>query len=494
MVIKNKLNPGPNEKELLSVINLIKLGQFTQAQDEAEKLLKQYSNSFKILNLLGLCLINQNQINKGINCYKSAIQIKPDFAEAHNNLGIAYKNIGMINEAIESYHSAIKLKSNFAEAYNNLGLIMMDQNKIIKAKNNFRTALKLKPKLAFAHRYLSIITKYSHNDPHIREMEKIMSNTKTNDNQKMHVAFGLGKAYEDTQNYENAFKYFKLANQLRRRSLKYNIKNDVVFFKNLKKSFSKELFSKFKNSGNSNKTPIFIVGMFRSGTTLIEQILASHSKVYGGGESKVLFQAIINFLKFDFKSSFAKNLNDCAPLIFENIGKLYISVAKKFQPNFEHITDKQPLNFKWLGFIKLALPNAKIIHCVRNPIDNCLSIYKNYFDFDDNPYAYDLDELAQHYNLYTDLMKFWHSMLPGFIYDISYEKLIKNQKDQTKKLLDYCNLNWEENCMNFFKNKRNVNTASVMQVRKPLYKDSINSWKNYEKHLSILIDKLNTTN
>ena len=263
MVIKNKLNPGPNEKELLSVINLIKLGQFTQAQDEAEKLLKQYSNSFKILNLLGLCLINQNQINKGINCYKSAIQIKPDFAEAHNNLGIAYKNIGMINEAIESYHSAIKLKSNFAEAYNNLGLIMMDQNKIIEAKSNFRTALKLKPNLAFAHRHLSIITKYSRNDPHIRVMEKIMSNTKTNDNQKMHVAFGLGKAYEDTQNYENAFKYFKLANQLKRKSLKYNIKNDVVFFKNLKKSFSKELFSKFKNSGNSNKTPIFIVGMLK---------------------------------------------------------------------------------------------------------------------------------------------------------------------------------------------------------------------------------------
>jgi len=123
-----------------------------------------------------------------------------------------------------------------------------------------------------------------------------------------------------------------------------------------------------------------------------------------------------------------------------------------------------------------------------------LSIYKNYFDFDDNPYAYDLAELAEHYNLYTDLMKFWHSMLPGFIYDVSYEKLIKNQKDQTKKLLNYCNLNWEENCMNFFENKRNVNTASVMQVRKPLYKDSINSWKNYEKNLSILIDKLNKTN
>ena len=494
MLTKNKLNSKPNEIELLKVINLIKLGQFTRAQDRAEKLLKQYSNSFEILNLLGLCLVNQNQIERGINYYKSAIEIKHDFVEAYNNLGIAYKNIGKVNEAIESYHKAIMFKPNFAEAYNNLGLIMMDQNNIVEAKSNFRNALKFKPDLAFAHRHLSIITKYSHNNPHISEMEKILSNTKTNDNQKMHIAFGLGKAFEDTKNYESAFKYFKLANLLRRKSLKYNIKNDVIFFKNLKKGFNKKLFTKFKNTGNPNKTPIFIVGMFRSGTTLIEQILSSHSKVYGGGESKVLFQAISNFLKFDLKSSLLKNLNDYKPSIFENIGKLYISVAKKFQPNFEHITDKQPLNFRWIGFIKLALPNAKIIHCIRNPIDNCLSIYKNYFDFDDNPYAYDLAELAQHYNLYTDLMRFWHSILPGFIYDVSYEELIKNQKDQTKKLLNYCNLNWEENCMNFFENKRNVNTASVMQVRKPLYKDSINSWKNYEKNLSILIDKLNKTN
>ena len=492
MVIKNKLNPGPNEKELLSVINLIKLGQFTQAQDEAEKLLKQYSNSFKILNLLGLCLINQNQINKGINCYKSAIQIKPDFAEAHNNLGIAYKNIGMINEAIESYHSAIKLKSNFAEAYNNLGLIMMDQNKIIEAKSNFRTALKLKPNLAFAHRHLSIITKYSHNDPHIRVMEKIMSNTKTNDNQKMHVAFGLGKAYEDTRNYENAFKYFKLANQLRRRSLKYNIKNDVVFFKNLKKSFSKELFSKFKNSGNSNKTPIFIVGMFRSGTTLIEQILASHSKVYGGGESKVLFQAIINFLKFDFKSSFAKNLNDCAPSIFENIGKLYISVAKKFQPNFEHITDKQPLNFKWIGFIKLVLPNAKIIHCVRNPMDTCVSLFKNYFvggvDF-----SYDLIELGEYYNLYRDVMLFWNNILPNYYVNIFYEELINDPKKQIEKLLNVCNLEWNESCMQFYNNKHFMSTGSnSINIHQPIYKTSMQYWKCYEKQLQPLLEILKT--
>ena len=488
MSMGKNLSNEPEQKFLLKLINLIKQGSFNQAQIETQKLLKKYPNSHNLYNLLGLCFVNQNKVYDGITCYKNAIKIKSNFPEAYNNLGIAYKNISDDEKAIEAYRIAITLNPNFAEAYNNLGLVMMNQNKILEAKNSFKSALKIRPDLAFIHRHLSIITKYEKDSPHINEMKQAMSNPKSSENHKMHLAFGLGKAFEDLKDYEKAFEYFSLANRLRRKNFKYNIKDDIVFFENIKKNFTKEIFLKLKNSKNLNNSPIFIVGMFRSGTTLVEQILASHSKVYGGGESKVLTQAIANFLKFDFKSGFKEKLKNYDPIIFKNIGKLYTDVAKKFQPNFDHITDKQPLNFKWIGIIKLALPNAKIIHCVRNPIDNCLSIYKNYFDFDDNPYAYDLSELAEHYKLYTDLMKYWHTTLPGFIYDITYENLIEKQKDETKKLLNFCNLNWEDDCMNFFENKRNVNTASVMQVRKPLYKSSVNLWKNYEKHLSVLIN------
>jgi len=490
-MLKNKLNSAPSKKEVIYLINLIGSGKFKNAEKIALTLLSQYPNSFTVINLLGLSLTNQNQIIKGIDCYKNAIRIKPSFAEAHNNLGIAYKNLGKIKEAIECYRNAILHKSNFAEAYNNLGLIMMDENKIVESRANFQTAIKLKPELTFIHRHLSIITKYTKNHPHINIMKKAISNLKITDKQKMHIAFGLGKAFEDIKEHENAFKYFKLANKLRRKNIKYSIKDDIIFFQNMKKIFNNNLFKKFNNSGSLDKTPIFIVGMFRSGTTLIEQILASHSKVFGGGESKTLFQIIAHFLNLDLKYKFPNDFKNFTSINFNNIGKSYISIARKFQPNFLHITDKQPLNFKWIGLIKLVLPNAKIIRCLRNPMDNCLSIYKNYFDFDDNPYAYDLNELVEHYNLYQDLMKFWHKTLPGFIYDISYENLIKDQKNETKKLLDFCNLNWEENCMNFFKNKRNVNTASLMQVRKPIYKDSINSWKKYEKHLSIPFKQLN---
>jgi len=481
MVINKNLNSQPEQKFFLNLINLMKRGSFLQAQIEAIKLLKKYSNSHNLHNLLGLCFVNQNKINDAIICYKSAIKIKNNFPEAHNNLGIAFKNNGKVKDAIHSYNKAIKYKPNFAEAYNNLGLVMMDQGKIGQAKKYFKKSIKINPNFAYAHRHLSIVTKYTTKNPHILEMQGLISNLKILDKQKMHLAFGLGKAYEDIKSYDKAFECFDLGNKLRRKEIVYDIKNDIVFFETLKKFFNKDLISKLKKSGTRDKTPIFIVGMFRSGTTLVEQILSSHSKVFGGGESKTLTQIVSHFISGDFS-----NLNR---KVFNDIGNAYVGTARKFQPKYKHITDKQPINFKWIGIIKAAIPNAKIIHCVRNPIDNCLSIYKNYFDFKINPYAYNLDELAEYYKIYENLMQHWHSMFPKFIYEVSYEKLIKNQKRETEKLLDFCNLKWENKCMQFYKNKRNVSTASTMQVRRPIYKDSIAAWKRYEKYLSILINK-----
>jgi len=485
MSFKNmKFNSEPNQEKLYFLIKLIHSRQYKSAESEAEKLLKEYKNSFKILNLLGLSLINQSKNTEGIACFEKAIKIKPNFAEAYNNLGIAFKNSGKIKKSINCYQNAIKFKSNFAHAHNNLGLIMMDEGKIEDAKNHFKTAIKIDQNFAFAHRHLSIVTKYTEETSHVVQMKKNISNINISSDQKMHLAFGLGKAFDDIKKYDLAFKYFDLGNKLRRNQLKYNIKDDILFFENLKKNFNKSLLDEFVKFKKYNITPIFIVGMFRSGTTLVEQILASHPGVFGGGESKVLPQIVSHFL---YKNSDnVKNKNT-----YEAIGKLYIDAAKKFQPNYKYITDKLPINFKWIAIIKIAIPNAKIIHCVRNPLDNCLSIYKNYFDFNINPYAYNLNELGKYYNCYKDLMRYWHSLMPNFIYDISYEKLIQNQKEETKKLLDFCDLDWNNKCMNFYKNKRNVSTASVMQVRKPIYKSSVNSWEKYRKHLSVLIDELN---
>ena len=488
---KDLLNLMSDKKEIESIIKLIRLKDFNSAENKILNLIKIYPESFDLLNLLGLCFVSKNYIIKGIACYKSAIRIKPNFAQAYNNLGLAFKSIGKIEDATKCYENAIKFKPNFAEAHNNLGLIMMDEGKIKNAEFNFKKALEIKPGLGYVHRHLSIVTKYSKKNSHIAKMKKVIADSNTLEDEKMHLAFALGKAHEDIKDNKNAFRYFKMGNELRRKTIDYNIKNDIIFFNKIKKNFSKDFFKKFKtNQAIHRKTPIFIIGMFRSGTTLVEQILSSHSQVFGGGESKALEQSISKNLDSKHKVNFPEIVHKQNKEMFEAIGKLYISAAEKFQPNYIYITDKQINNFKWVGIIKLALPNAKIIHCLRNPLDNCFSIYKNYFNFEDNPYAYDLNELGQYYNLYKDLMKYWHSVLPNFIYDISYEKLIRNQKEETKKLLLACNLQWDEKCMNFYQNKRNVSTASVMQVRKPIYKKSINSWKKYKKYIPELINSL----
>ena len=485
-MLSNKINSEPENKEILILVKLINSHKYKLAEDNCKKLLRQFPNSFNLFNYLGLSLANQNQIGTAINSYKNAIKIKPDFAQAYNNLGITLKNIGKIDEAINCYSNAIKYKSDFAEAYNNLGLVMMDQGKIEEAKSNFKKAINIKPNLAFVHRHLSIITKYTKKDSHIQEMRAAISNTKISAEEKMHIAFGLGKAHDDTKDYKNAFNYFKLGNDLRRKKINYDIKKDIIFFNTLKKVFNKNFLEKHKGFGNLDKTPIFIVGMYRSGTTLVEQILSSHTKVFGGGESQVLNQVILKFLNPNIGGNFLNNLENFDLKKLQDAGNAYISAAKNFQPNYEYITDKQPSNFVWLGFIKLILPNSKIIHCTRNPMDNCMSIYKNYFQFSENPYAYNLEELGQYYILYKDLMKFWHSVMPNCIYDISYENLVENQKEETKKLLNACNLEWDDKCMSFYKSGRYVNTASLMQVRKPMYKNSVSSWKNYEKYIENL--------
>ena len=225
--------------------------------------------------------------------------------------------------------------------------------------------------------------------------------------------------------------------------------------------------------------------MPRSGTTLVEQIVSSHSNVYGAGELSFLDNSIRKYLFkdniFSEKSIDANNIE-----ILNNIRNEYLEGIKSFDNQQEIITDKAPLNFRWVGFIKILFPNSKIIHCVRNPMDVCFSNYKNSFGSNALSYCYDLHDLGVYYNLYKNLMSFWHNTFPKEIYDLSYEDLIKNQDEETKKLIKFCNLNWEETCLLPHKNKNKVSTASLAQIRKPIYKTSLNKWEDYSEYLEDL--------
>ena len=216
-----------------------------------------------------------------------------------------------------------------------------------------------------------------------------------------------------------------------------------------------------------------------------EQILASHPSVYGAGELKYLMNLALKISRASSTREYPAGIADLDSAALENYGKEYIARIRHHSKATKYITDKMPHNFLYIGLIKVILPNARIIRCTRDPMDNCLSIFKNYFGRG-HEYSYDLTELGQYYNLYLDLMEYWKNTLPGFIYELNYERLVADQENQTRKLLEFCNLPWDEACLEFHKTRRKVKTASNEQVRRPIYKDSVKLWKRYEKQLEPL--------
>jgi hypothetical protein len=261
------------------------------------------------------------------------------------------------------------------------------------------------------------------------------------------------------------------------------------------KIYENQFFQKYLEHKN-NKNLIFVVGLPRSGTTLTHQILASHSKVHGIGEMEILNKFMRKNINNENFSSIFKNYvaeNDEKIKSFNNNYFLKMSFIKTSK---NIILDKSPLNFQWLGFIKILFPNSKIIHCSRNLKDTALSIYKNAFNINSIVWSNDRDDLAKYIEIYLDLMRFWKEKLPNFIYDINYEKLTENKEDEIKKLLKFCELDWEEDCLNFNKKGPPLKTVSITQARKPIYKTSVNSYEKYKDHLDIFnkIDELKKTN
>ena len=504
------------EKEAQIILNYFKAKDYISAEVKAKKLIKKFPNFQAVYNLLGLCLQSQKKFLEAIKYYKIAIQNNPNFFVAINNLGLTYHNMYDLKNAQHYYERAIEINPKFTHPISNLGNIKKELNnyeeaikcyklalsidnklyivlhnlgmayqalgKFEESKKYFETVLKNNPKFTRADRSLSMSLKYDINNPHLKSMENKIKDQSLNNFQKIELYFGLGKAYEDIKNYKKSFENYKLGNKIKRDAIKYQINDDVKLFENIKNSFSNINFQNLENVGNKSNKMIFILGMPRSGTTLVEQIIANHKNVYGAGELRDLTQIIKeNFLVND-KIKFPEKFNIKDQNFFSNMGTKYLENLDRYNTNKNYITDKAPLNFKWIGLIKLILPKSKIIHCTRDPKDTCLSLFKNFFEGELN-FSYNLEEAGKYYKLYQNLMEFWKQLLPDFIYDISYEKLVENQEFESRKLLDFCNLDWDKNCLTFYRNKRGIVTASFAQARKPIYKNSVNSWQNYKNEL-----------
>ena len=482
---------NPSQQDMRELQYLYNSNEFYILENKARGLLKKYNKSVELQNILGFALSSQRKLIDATKIFEKIIKTQPDFYFAYNNMGNVLKDLCKLDEAKIYYQKCIKINPNYIEAYIGLGKIFLDLNKLDKSAAVFKQALKLKPENGELHRRLSQVVKYEQTSSHVKDMEKIISSGDVTHTQQMHLSFALGKAYEDMKSYDKAFLHWKKGNFLKRKQIKYSTKYQARLVKTIKENFTNDLFEKFKNYGNRDNTLIFIVGMPRSGTTLVQQIISSHPKVFGVGESNQ-FSNKINECFFKENGFLKENLYNFDPINFSKIGEEYIKNIRQLSADTKHILVKDLLNFTWLGFIKLIFPNAKIVHCVRNPMDTCVSLFKNYFvggvDF-----SYDLIEMGEYYNLYRDIMLFWNNILPNYYVNIFYEELINDPKKQIEKLLNVCNLEWNESCMQFYNNKHFMSTGSnSINIHQPIYKTSMQYWKRYEKQLQPLLEILKT--
>ena len=468
------------------------LGFTLQQLGQLEAAMKSYEQAIAIKhaypnahNNLGAIHQELGKLDAAVKSYEQAIAIKPDYADAYNNLGNALRDLGQFDAGVDSLKKAIAIKPDFAQAQNNLGISFQERSQVDDAVKQYEKAIALQPDYVLAHHHLSVLKKYTASDPHIAQMQSLLSTGNLSQSDRTRLCFALAKVNEDLGNQDEFFEFLHEGNRLRKEELNYSLDNSKILSSTVKKMFSSTLSLSYEPS---TIQPIFIVGMLRSGTSLVEQIIASHHAVYGAGELNTLADLIEPILN----DHLAKDKYKLSEKTFLSIRQEYLEALSRFNVPENVITDKMPLNCQYIGFILSAFPEAKIVHMKRDARATCWSIYKHYFSSAGNGWAYNLDDLAGFYGIYSNIMDFWHQTFPDKIYDLCYEDLTTNQEEETRKLLEYCELDWDENCLNFHTSKRAVKTASALQVRQKMYQGSSEAWKKHEEYLQPLIKALSS--
>ncbi len=456
------------------------LGQYEKAKCFFDKSVKLRPKCAKSHNNLGLLYRELGRLEDAIRSCRFAIRLQNNYPSAHNNLGMVLQDLGKLDEAEASFRLAISLKGDFAEAHNNLGLLLQDRGKLEAAKSSFKFALKLKPNFPEAHRHLSLVKKFVTKDEQFMQMCDLYTDQNLASNKRCHICFSLAKAHEDLKEFEQAFKFYKEGNELGKILSGYDIQSDIEQFKELRIAYEAIRENALKIDDFCVATsPIFIIGMPRSGTTLIEQILSCHSEVFGAGELPFASQ---------FGDKLARGLSEMNKDSIISFREKYLDSTKRISGQSTRVIDKMPQNFRYIGLLSAAFPEAKILHIKRNPSAVCWGNYKQYFVSKHLGYSWDLNDIKIYYDLYYSLMEFWEQKLEDRIYSVQYESITSSQEVETRYLLEHLGLKWEDRCMAPQDNERLVNTASSAQVRQKIYQGSSKQWTNYKPFLNGKID------
>jgi len=485
------------------------LGQFKEAVDSYSRAIKIKPDSAIAYNNLGTAFRDQGDLDAALASYRKAIKLNPAYTEAYCNLGNVLKDLGHFDSAVENCRRALELNPGYAEAHSNLGNILKDIGQFDGALASFRQALAIDPKcdkallgegqlfmingeMGLAEEKIEKVLELGADNLEARLLLAQVRKTRTADenlaalikveeavrnnllalpyHKAVALHFSLGKSFDDLGDYDRAFPHFIEGCKLKRTTFEYDAADMTRQFDETIRVFDGDTIERLRGGGNLSDLPIFVLGMPRSGTTLVEQIIASHPDVHGAGE--LLDLQSITRREVSGTGGFPGNILALDSVALNKWADDYVAGLRKHSPD------------------ALMLPNARIIHVKRNPVDTCLSCFTKLFSGTLNQ-TYDLSELGRYYVDYSRLMEHWRKVLPaGTFLDVQYEDVIADQETEARRMIDFCGLDWNDACIDFYKHKRSVGTASVSQVRQPIYKSSVERWRHYEKFLGPLLDTL----
>lgn len=442
---------------------------------------------------LGTALLKFDQRDRAMSCFRRALEIDEANGKTHNQIGAALVEAQQLEEGIRHLEAAIRYASDHPDAHRNLGVALRTVGRTEEGQREIERAIELAPQRADFYLSLAISGKrFAAGDQHLAAMERLARNPRVvADESRMPLHFALGAALADIGRHDEAAFHLLAGNKLKRQQTDYDEAATLGNFERIRAVFSAEAMQRNAGFGHPSDLPVFIVGMPRSGTTLVEQIAASHPRVFGAGELEdinwVIRRAGLATINISGLDWIPEKIG--YPLLAQ-IGAAYVARVGALAPTASRITDKMPINFQNLGIIHLALPNARIIHVRRDPIDTCLSCFSLLFT-GDQPFTYDLAELGRYYRGYSALMEHWREVLPpGVMLEVQYEDVVADLEGEARRIVAHCRLDWDDACLAFHENRRPVATASVAQVRQPIYRSSVSRWRPYAKMLGPLLAEL----
>ncbi len=430
--------------------------------------------------------VDQGKLDAAVGAARRAIELNPRYPECFIALATAQRAMGELEESLSSLRAAVALNPTHAMALNDMGVCLLTLGRFEEADASFRRALHSAPRLAIAHENVARTRRYQESDrAKIDYVESLASQHNQSDEGQAHLHFALGKMLDDIGEYQRAMGHFVSGNALEHKRMHFDAAAGRSFVERSRAAIDAALIEEKRALGHPSDLPIFIVGMLRSGTTLVEQILASHPAVHALGELEYFRNA-----SRDLPQGFGgQPYPDClSALDAETVGVVangYLDWLRERIGDARRFTDKNPLNFEHLGLIMMVFPNAHVIHCRRDPMDLCLSIYRQHFS-ERHDFAYSFADITEYHRQYEQLMAHWNDVFPGRIHDVGYEDLVANLEAVSRGMIEHVGLEWDENCLEFHRTVRPVGTASHWQVRQPLYTRSVGHWRHYEPYLEEL--------